>query len=245
MAYGKRRYSRKRPYRRKRRKATYKRRSKRMRLYKRPSRAILTGFPNSKLVKLRYVEHFTLDYVASIPEYRFRANSIFDPNYTGTGHQPMGRDQWAELYQRYIVVGSKATVSYVPVAATNQVPAYFGMKVMTDPATIASTYTTVDEVLEDKKTGRYVVLGGNLLPPSMNPRNASVTRRFSAKKTFALTNPLDDPDIGASMSANPVRVAYYTVWQASIAGNDPPEQNYKICIDYVVLVREPYPLVGS
>lgn len=241
--YGKRRGSRKRPF-RKSRKGTYKRRTKKMRLFKRPSRAILTGFPMSKLVKLRYVEHFTLDYVASIPEYRFRANSIFDPNYTGTGHQPMGRDQWAELYQRYIVVGSKATVTYVATQAANQVPAYFGMKVMTDPAPISSTYTTVDEMLEDKKTGRFVTIGGtyNSAP---NPRSLEVTRKFSAKKTFALTNPLDDPDIGASQSANPVRAAYFTVWQGSIAGNDPPEMNFKICIDYVVLMRESYPLVGS
>lgn len=244
MAYGKRRYSRKRPYRRKSRKATYKRRAKRMRLYKRPSRAILTGFPNSKLVKLRYVEHFTLDYVASIPEYRFRANSIFDPNLTGTGHQPMGRDQWAELYSRYIVIGSKATVTYVPTVAANQTPAYFGMKVMTDAAPIASTYGTVDELLEDKKTGRFVTIGGtyNTAP---NPSTLQVTRRFSAKKTFALTNPLDDPDIGASQSSNPAKQAYFVCWQASIAGNDPPEMNFKICIDYITLMREPYPIVGS
>lgn len=244
MAYGKRRYSRKRPYARKSRKGTYKRRSKRMRLYKRPSRAILTGFPNSKLVKLRYVEHFTLDYIASIAEYRFRCNSIFDPNLTGTGHQPMGRDQWAELYQRYMVVGAKATLTYVNTSVSAQTPAYIGMKVMTDPAPLASTYSTVDELLEDKKTGRFVTIGGTHNSSAI-PKWYSVTRKFSAKKTFAVTNAIDDPDLGASMSTNPARQAYFVCWQASIAGNDPPLMNFKICIDYVTLVREPYPIVGS
>lgn len=34
----------------------------------------------------------------------FRLNSIFDPDYTGVGHQPMGHDQLSELYQKYKVI---------------------------------------------------------------------------------------------------------------------------------------------
>jgi len=35
----------------------------------------------------------------------FRANSIFDFDYTGTGHQPMYRDQIVAMYQYYKVLG--------------------------------------------------------------------------------------------------------------------------------------------
>jgi len=37
----------------------------------------------------------------------FRANSIFDFDYTGTGHQPMYRDQIVAMYQNYKVLGAK------------------------------------------------------------------------------------------------------------------------------------------
>jgi len=34
----------------------------------------------------------------------FRMNSIFDPDYTGTGHQPFFRDMWASQYDYYTVI---------------------------------------------------------------------------------------------------------------------------------------------
>lgn len=34
----------------------------------------------------------------------FRANGIFDPDVTGTGHQPLYRDQVADLYTNYTVI---------------------------------------------------------------------------------------------------------------------------------------------
>lgn len=42
---------------------------------------------------------------ASIPvyEYLFNLNSLFDPDRTGTGHQPLGFDQIKTLYNRYRV----------------------------------------------------------------------------------------------------------------------------------------------
>lgn len=37
----------------------------------------------------------------------FRLNSLFDPDLTGTGTQPVGFDQWAAFYNRYIVYACK------------------------------------------------------------------------------------------------------------------------------------------
>ena len=39
-------------------------------------------------------------------------NSLFDPNRTGTGHQPYGFDQLSTFYNRYYVTGSKMTVTF-------------------------------------------------------------------------------------------------------------------------------------
>lgn len=36
----------------------------------------------------------------------FMANSLFDPDFSGTGHQPLGFDEWMRLYNRYRVHSS-------------------------------------------------------------------------------------------------------------------------------------------
>ena len=40
----------------------------------------------------------------------FSANGCFDPNVTGTGHQPMGFDQMMLFYEQYTVVRSKISI---------------------------------------------------------------------------------------------------------------------------------------
>lgn len=44
--------------------------------------------------------------------YVYRADSIFDPNFTGVGAQPVGYDQMAELYEKYIVWKTEYKVVY-------------------------------------------------------------------------------------------------------------------------------------
>jgi hypothetical protein len=36
--------------------------------------------------------------------YQFRANSIFDPDLTGVGHQPLASDEWGAFYNKYRVL---------------------------------------------------------------------------------------------------------------------------------------------
>ena len=66
--------------------------------------------PNQGLVPISYTS--TLKYqevvqftalVGAGNYYQFNLNSIYDPNYTSTGHQPMGRDQLEGLYGKYRV----------------------------------------------------------------------------------------------------------------------------------------------
>lgn len=58
----------------------------------------------SKVVTMRYAEQFSIDPTASVPgTYIFNANGLFDPNFTGTGHQPRGYDELMSMYRRYEV----------------------------------------------------------------------------------------------------------------------------------------------
>lgn len=71
-------------------------------------------FPNMLFMKLQYKENNAYVYSMSsggsyLAERGYRQNSLFDPEYTGTGHQPYGFDDIATWYNFYTVVGCKAT----------------------------------------------------------------------------------------------------------------------------------------
>jgi len=67
------------------------------------------GIAEQMFVKLKYVETFSLTGAPSIQ--LFRGNDLFDPNYTGTGHQPYLSDQLGPLYQNFTVYASKIKIS--------------------------------------------------------------------------------------------------------------------------------------
>lgn len=62
-------------------------------------------------VTMRYAEKVSLTGVAGgSASYIFSANGLFDPNVTGTGHQPRGFDQLMQLYDHYVVKNATCEV---------------------------------------------------------------------------------------------------------------------------------------
>jgi len=59
-------------------------------------------------------------------DYQFRLNSLFDPDFTGTGHQPKGFDQLAALYQRYRVYRVRWKVE-VDIVSSGFYPLFLGV----------------------------------------------------------------------------------------------------------------------
>lgn len=73
------------------------------------------GFPNEIITKLRYCDLLTLHSVnGAMSVNYFSANSIYDPDITNAGHQPMYRDNFASIYDLYVVLGCKITVHFTP-----------------------------------------------------------------------------------------------------------------------------------
>lgn len=70
--------------------------------------------PPTLLTKHRYVERLSLsnENMTGISgnEIAFRLGSLFDPNFSGAGHQPWGYDQMTALYQQYQVYRVKCGV---------------------------------------------------------------------------------------------------------------------------------------
>lgn len=61
--------------------------------------------PDRLIVKLPYSENIVLSTGTSGQgmTYTWNLNSIYDPNRTGVGHQPLGYDQWNTFYNKYRV----------------------------------------------------------------------------------------------------------------------------------------------
>lgn len=68
----------------------------------------ITPVPQRFLTQHKYSTTFTIGSLQSV--YRFNLNSLFDPDQTGSGHQPYGFDQMAALFNRYRVYGCSYSV---------------------------------------------------------------------------------------------------------------------------------------
>lgn len=226
---------------RKRRKGPVRRRRFRRRFGPRPFRQP-SAFPTNRVVKMRYTSIINLDPTGGPTEfvsYYFRANSIFDPDFTGTGHQPMGRDQWATFYNNYTVIGSKITVASSS-ASSNSSPSVVGVRCLDASSTI---HTSTSGLIESPNVSYRVIqnaLNGNI------PRPVKAT--FSAKKWFNLTNIRDNQTfVGADMGSNPLNETFYQVFTGTL-DNTLPDVG-KLClivtVTYSVLFSDPKELAQS
>lgn len=81
----------------------------------------MRGIPDSLFVELVYADTKVLTSSAGVPTSNvYRLNSLFDPDYTGTGNQPVGFDNYALIYGRYCVYAATVECTVVNGNATAQ-----------------------------------------------------------------------------------------------------------------------------
>jgi len=119
--------------------------------------------PDAYMVRLKYSSLHAIAYTGAtgVPgRYSFRVNSIFDPDLTGTGHQPLGHDQWETFYNRYLVYGCKYYINFVNQSTTDQ------MEVAVQLRPNSTFATDMDTIREDPLTVFRAVLGTENQPKS-------------------------------------------------------------------------------
>lgn len=141
----------------------------------------------------------------------FRVNSLFDPDFTGAGAQPLGFDQFAALYGRYAVIHSKYEVTF---ANTTSLPVRIGF-FLSPQSTVPSAAATWSSQPFGKSTSLGAIGSGRdvvILRGSTNLfSELGVTKRQYQ----------DEADFSATTSANPLRVLYLHVFTHAMtaAGN--------------------------
>lgn len=103
-------------------------------------------------VKLTYYDDVILSATntATYAEYIFSQNSIYDPDITGTGHQPRGRDQYTALYENYLVHG--CTYKFTLRPSTNEglstTAGPFSWGLVVGPENLDLSFSSITDMME-------------------------------------------------------------------------------------------------
>jgi hypothetical protein len=192
---------------------------------------------SAQQAQLRYVEYVSLDpSVGTALDYIFLANSCYDPNYSGTGHQPMGFDQWMTFYDHFHVISStiKATFTSNTATATNQ-SAVCGVQLRDNSTTVSASDITIILEQGTLANSHYKVL------PIVNARpSATIRARYTPNSFFGVHSLADSSILRGTSSADCSDLAYYHVWYGPMSGGlDLPAAIVLIEITYTVLFTEP------
>lgn len=205
-----------------------------------------TGYPKSRRVKLKYVEEIVVGANNVMSSYIFRANSVFDPNYTGTGHQPMLYDQWTTIYSHYTVLGSTISVTPAPPGTSDTVPCYFGWNLSTTANDVTTEFKTVNGLLESPYSTPPLIYGKGTSNTGTGLRSLpAVVCRFDAAKYFGVKNARDGSAYSANTSTNPVQEAFFRMYAAPISDNFHSASYFLVEIVYDVLFKDPRIVGGS
>ena len=141
----------------------YKKRAPRTKTIGNSSRAISWPFPEKLKVNLRYDDtYLILCSSGSVGVQQNYMTSIYDPDYSGSGHQPYGYDQLVGMWKTYCVHKYYIKMNFT---CTGGVP----MRVVLEPKfNDATTVTNITLASERPSTLMFIV-----------PVGQTVTRRFT------------------------------------------------------------------
>lgn len=188
-------------------------------------------------------QYFNNPGLGGIADTVFRANSVYDPDYTGTGHQPLSHDQWGQLYHKFTVMGSKVRVFFQN-SGDVLIAGDVRKNNMLCGINLTSTYpvyTTVNQAVEQPDS-RYALLGAG------NAANGVIVKHsFNAKRFFGIKDPQDGIQYSEiDQAAAATQAAFFHVWFGPTdLAQDPSGGQFVIVIEYDVLCTDKKKLAQS
>jgi hypothetical protein len=158
--------------------------------------------PSVYKAKLTYVDSQSISAVAgSLASYGYRANGMYDPNYTGVGTQPLYYDQLGAMYSKTRVTSAKITVELHNVTG---VPVTF----VCFPSMQNSTGAAI-EVAQEQRYAKYGLLGISGSPGC----HRKLTFRLDIAKIWGITESglRSEDDFTALIGGTPNNVVYFWI----------------------------------
>ena len=185
---------------------------------------------------MKYSTTIELDAASgSVNSWLFRCNSIHDPDYSSTGHQPSLHDLYAGLYSHYEVLSSKIVARPLPVPETTSSQA--GQHVCQLSITNVDSATEANlpfDSIREMKRGPIMFVNDNTLTYG---KSSSIYKAWSHKSWFGRYSP---QDTGSDFGSNPAVMAYFKIQQsAPQTGFNPVPLMVIIDIYYTVRLTRP------
>lgn len=148
----------------------------------------------------------------AVKNYFFTANGLFDPNVTGTGHQPMGFDQMMLMYEQYTVVASKISATIVNVTGSGSLRC--GIYLTPDATNLTDPIQIMENGLITTKVHPYTPVTGLIKDHDLS---CDVVKYFGRGKNPRVL--LNDTLLYGTVAANPTEQVYYSItsWDAFTA----------------------------
>lgn len=176
------------------------------------------GYPDKLVTNLRYVDTVGLTGASSaIGSNVFSMNSLFDPDVSGIGHQPMYFDQLCGAvgsapYLRYRVLGAKATIKFSVANApslaggVNIGPVVVGIAGNTAGGLYASNASALCEASNSNWTFLCDKSGGNNVK--------TLTMTYSPTRDLGVD--VGDDSITGQYNTNPSSMFYCIPWKTDV-----------------------------
>lgn len=200
-----------------------------------------SGWPAQRVVKLRAFNGNTLTLPAgpaSPQQYPLSANGTFDID--GTGRQPLGQDEWAVFFERYVVLASKITVQFAATSSGDPVEVpIVGIQMRDATASVATTIETL------VTSGSSV---WTVLQPIVNGAKEVLTYQFNAKKWHNVKDVKDADTLEAELDVSDPTDETYFVPFLGVRNNSRTSQcviSITWMIEYIMLLKDPKQLLPS
>jgi len=214
---------------------------KKFKLYKAPISAVM---PDVIRRKLFYNAEIVIDAgIASFITHKFRANSLYDPDYTGTGHQPYGFDQYHLLYKENRVLNAKLSITKTNTAITDNIPGFIGIIVSPDVTT--PTFSDASHFIEMAKSQGWPVKSTGSFHETLDDAfRTLLSANWNAKQRFGPG--ADEESQRGSATSGPPSEQYFIIVAYCIQGaNNPAPMSLSVDIEFDALFMKPLLLPQS
>lgn len=166
--------------------------------------------------------------------YVFTANGLYDPNITGTGHQPMGFDQMMLFYEHYTVTKAKITVNFWNPDVDDSV--IVGILIAPD-STIETAFSRLNEngLFVKKWINANNGSGGNKCSLTMTANIAKI----NGKKI------INEDDYRGDVGANPTEQSYFHLFAYNQVTVNVVNVYFECVIEYIAEFSEPRKMIQS
>jgi len=192
-------------------------------------------FPISTRKKLMYYEpNWSLTTVAGIyGQYVYSANGLFDPDFTSTGHQPIGWDQLMLYYTQATCLSSKISLR---VSNNGSNAAVIGIALAPDTSALNISNFLENGLNTTRQIDGRGTTGTGERVQTLN-LGCDCAKYFGRPASRGIVN---DPTLFTTAAANPTEQAYYVIGTYEIGAlTDNISMQAEVLIEYDCIFWEP------